>query len=182
MRYGLIGEHLGHSFSKEIHESISDYEYEICEIEPQNLGTFLSQADFCGINITIPYKEKSIPYLHFVSDKAQKIGAVNTVKNENGTLYGYNTDFDGLSALISRIGVPLTGKRVFVLGTGGTSRTACAVARALGAASVLTVGRIPSMRNRDGFSYLCGVDLGYSFEKLPIIVKFQYLSHNVFSL
>lgn len=141
MRYGLIGEHLGHSFSKEIHESIADYEYEICEIEPQNLGTFLSQADFCGINITIPYKEKSIPYLHFVSDKAQKIGAVNTVKNENGTLYGYNTDYEGMKSLILRNNINLKGKKALILGGGGTSKTAKAVLFDLGVREIIQVGR-----------------------------------------
>ena len=102
MKYGLIGEHLGHSFSKEIHEKIADYRYEIHEIAPEALGDFLSNPTFEGINITIPYKEKAIPYLHFISDSAKKIGAVNTVKNENGKLYGYNTDYMGMRALILR--------------------------------------------------------------------------------
>ena len=63
MKYGVIGEHLKHSFSKEIHAQIGDYQYEIKEIEPENLEAFIKERDFLGINVTIPYKEKVIPML-----------------------------------------------------------------------------------------------------------------------
>ena len=141
MKYGLIGEHLGHSFSKEIHEKIADYKYEICEIAPEALGDFLSSPTFEGINITIPYKEKAIPYLYFVSDSAKKIGAVNTVKNENGKLYGYNTDYMGMRALILRNEIDLKGKKALILGCGGTAKTGYAVLSDLGAREIVRVGR-----------------------------------------
>ena len=73
MKYGLIGEHLKHSFSKAIHEQIGDYVYEILEIEPQNVEAFMKNRDFCGINVTIPYKEKVIPYLDFVDESAKRL-------------------------------------------------------------------------------------------------------------
>ena len=92
MKYGLIGEHLGHSFSKVIHEKIGDYVYEIKEIEPENVAKFIKERDFLAINVTIPYKEVVIPMLDYVDDNAKKIGAVNTVVNRGGKLYGYNTD------------------------------------------------------------------------------------------
>ena len=63
MKYGLIGEKLGHSFSKEIHGLLASYQYELCEIEPQNLPIFLEKKDFCAINVTIPYKQTVMPYL-----------------------------------------------------------------------------------------------------------------------
>ena len=72
MKYGLIGRTLGHSFSKEIHSYIGDYGYDLCEIEPQDLGAFFEKADFKGVNVTIPYKEKVIPFLDRVSDEAKK--------------------------------------------------------------------------------------------------------------
>lgn len=140
MRYGLIGEHLGHSFSKEIHEGIADYKYELREIEPDKLAEFLTNPEFSGINITIPYKEKSIPYLHFVSEKAQKIGAVNTVRNENGKLYGYNTDYMGMKALILRNNIDLKGKKALILGGGGTSKTGRVVLTDLGVSEIVRVG------------------------------------------
>ncbi|MBE6625352.1 MAG: shikimate dehydrogenase [Ruminococcaceae bacterium] len=141
MRYGLIGEHLGHSFSREIHERIADYKYEIHEIAPDALGDFLSNPTFEGINITIPYKEKAIPYLYFVSDNAKKIGAVNTVKNENGKLYGYNTDYMGMRALILRNKIDLKDKKALILGCGGTAKTGYAVLSDLGVRQIVRVGR-----------------------------------------
>ncbi len=146
MQYGCIGEHLGHSFSAEIHRELDSNPYEIHEVARETLGDFMTEADFRGINVTIPYKTDVIPYLSSVSARAAEIGAVNTIVNREGTLYGYNTDFSGLSDLIGRIGLSLVGKRVAVLGTGGTSRTAVAVAEAMGAASVLRVSR----SGRDG--------------------------------
>ena len=141
MRYGLIGEHLGHSFSREIHERIADYKYEIHEIAPDALGDFLSNPTFEGINITIPYKEKAIPYLYFVSDNAKKIGAVNTVRNENGKLYGYNTDYMGMRALILRNKIDLKDKKALILGCGGTAKTGYAVLSDLGVRQIVRVGR-----------------------------------------
>lgn len=141
MQYGCIGEKLGHSFSKEIHAAFADYTYELCEMPCDALKDFFQKKEFLGINVTIPYKEAVIPFLDEIDVAAKSIGAVNTVINRGGRLYGYNTDFDGMNELIARVGVPLGGKKVAVLGSGGTSRTACAVAASLGAATVLRVGR-----------------------------------------
>ena len=141
MEYGCIGEHLGHSFSAEIHHALSTHPYVIREVERDELDEFMQERDFCGINVTIPYKEDVIKHLFYMSSQAQKIGAVNTIVNREGRLYGYNTDFFGMSDLIRRTGVELAGKKVVILGTGGTSRTAVAVAHALGAREVLRVSR-----------------------------------------
>lgn len=132
MRYGLIGEHLGHSFSKVIHEKIGDYVYEIKEIEPENVAPFMKARDFNAINVTIPYKEKVIPMLDFVDESAKKIGAVNTVVNRDGKLYGYNTDYSGMRALVLRVGAQIEGSKVLIIGTGGTSKTARAVVGDMG--------------------------------------------------
>ena len=145
MEYGCIGEHLKHSFSAEIHRELASYRYELQELAPEEVGAFLTAGDFRGINVTIPYKETVIPYLSYIDEQAKAIGAVNTIVNRNGRLYGYNTDFYGMNALIARLGLSLAGKKVAVLGTGGTSRTACAVAESLGSSTVLRVSR--SARN-----------------------------------
>lgn len=141
MKYGLIAEHLGHSFSKEIHARLADYEYELCELSRGELDAFMKLRDFSAINVTIPYKEDVIPYLDEISDTAKKIGAVNTIVNRGGKLYGYNTDFFGMSALIENMGLDISGKKVLIAGTGGTSKTAVAVADALGASEVLRMSR-----------------------------------------
>lgn len=141
MKYGCIGEHLGHSFSAEIHRLLSQNPYEIREVARDALNGFMNERDFCGINVTIPYKEDVIPHLCWMSEQAEQIGAVNTIVNRAGKLYGYNTDFFGMGALIRRVGGELCGKKVAVLGTGGTSRTAVAVANAMGAREILRVSR-----------------------------------------
>ncbi len=141
MKYGCIGEHLGHSFSKEIHNRIDTYNYEIKEIPRDELDLFMRAKDFNAINITIPYKQDVIPYLDSIHPTAEEIGAVNTVVNKDGNLTGYNTDFFGMSALADRIGIDFIGKKVLILGTGGTSKTAFAVAKAKGASQVISVSR-----------------------------------------
>lgn len=141
MKYGLIGEHLKHSFSKEIHAKIGDYAYEIKEIAPEDLEEFFKKRDFSAINVTIPYKETIIKYLDEISSDAEKIGAVNTVVNKGGKLYGYNTDYYGMSMLIKKCKIKIRGKKVLILGTGGTSKTAHAVVNDMGALSILHVSR-----------------------------------------
>lgn len=141
MKYGCIGEHLSHSFSKEIHSYLADYEYEIKEIPVDELDDFMTKRDFSAINVTIPYKEMVIKHLHYISDEAKRIGAVNTIVNKDGKLYGYNTDFYGMKSLILRNKMDFAEKKVLVLGTGGTSRTACAVAEHLGAKKIYKVSR-----------------------------------------
>lgn len=141
MQYGCIGEHLTHSFSKEIHAQLQDYLYELKEIPMGALDAFMKERDFKAINVTIPYKQDVIPFLKEVEEKAAAIGAVNTIVNRDGRLYGYNTDFGGMADLIKRTGIDLKGKKVLILGTGGTSKTAMAVARYMGAASVWKVSR-----------------------------------------
>lgn len=150
MKFGLIGEKLGHSFSKEIHEKIADYEYEIKEIPREDLEKFAMDREFSGINVTIPYKQQIIPYLDFIDEKAAEIGAVNTVINKHGKLYGYNTDFGGLLSSIQRITSDLSGKKVLILGDGGASRAAQVVIKHLNASEILIVSRSPG---EDKISY-----------------------------
>ncbi len=141
MLYGCIGETLKHSFSAQIHPLLNDSLYELREVPREELERFIQKKDFLGINVTIPYKQSVIPYLDWIEPLASEIGAVNTVVNRDGKLYGYNTDFYGMCALFGHIGADLRGKKIAILGTGGTSLTALAVARHLGAREILRVSR-----------------------------------------
>jgi shikimate dehydrogenase len=141
MRYGLLGEKLPHSYSKEIHEKLGRYTYELIEVAKDDFASFAEKRDFAAINVTIPYKCDIIPYLETISEQAQKIGAVNVVINDGGKLHGYNTDFAGLRGLILRAGFNLKDKTVLILGYGGTSRTAFAVCEELGAKCIKFVKR-----------------------------------------
>lgn len=171
----LIGERLGHSWSSEIHRAFGRYDYDLRELAPAELEPFLRARDFAGLNVTIPYKEAVIPLLDRLDPAAAAIGAVNTVVNRGGVLWGYNTDFDGMKSALERLcreraangrpygetwaahdrpcggenarrgehcsSPPLSGKQVLILGTGGSSKTALAVCKALGAERVDRVSR-----------------------------------------
>ena len=141
MKYGCIGERLGHSFSKEIHNTLASYEYELCEVEKHKLDEFMQKRDFAAINVTIPYKEAVIPHLYYISEAAGAIGAVNTVVNREGKLYGYNTDHYGMTNLIDHAKLDLKNKKVAILGTGGTSKTAQTVAYDKGSREVIKISR-----------------------------------------
>ena len=144
MEYGLIGSKLGHSYSKIIHEMLCGYRYDLCPLPTEEEArAFLTRRQFKAINVTIPYKRLVMEYCTYIDPRAKAIGAVNTVVNKNGLLYGYNTDHLGFAHLCDAHGVDFAGKTVLILGTGGTHNTTSAVARGKGAARVLTVSRTP---------------------------------------
>ena len=139
MRYGLIGEKLGHSFSKIIHEQLADYTYDLIPLSREELDIFMQEKQFAALNVTIPYKETVIPYLDEIDAHAEKIGAVNTIVNRNGKLKGYNTDFYGFRYMLLHNGIDVKGKKALVLGKGGASKAVIAVLEELGAKEILTV-------------------------------------------
>lgn len=141
-RYGLLGEHLGHSFSPQIHKAIGGYDYELFEVPPEWLEKFLKTGEFRAINVTIPYKKAVIPYCAALSPQAAEIGSVNTiVRREDGTLYGDNTDYYGFLYTVRSSGVSAAGKKCIVFGNGGVAPTVRAVLRDLGAGEIVTVSR-----------------------------------------
>ena len=141
IRAGLVGERLCHSFSPRIHRELADYPYRLIELQSEEVGNFLANGDFDALNVTIPYKKTVMPYLDEISNEARRIGAVNTILRKNGRLLGYNTDYAGFSDLVRSLGVPLAGKKVLVLGSGGASRTAVTVAEDAGARAVVVISR-----------------------------------------
>ena len=153
MKYGLIGEKLGHSFSKEIHEKIADYKYELKEIAKGDLEDFILSKSYNAINVTIPYKEMVIPYMDYIDEKALEIKAVNTIINKNGKLYAYNTDYYGLKALIVSNNIDCYDKNVLILGTGGTSKTAKSVLNDLKVKNILFVSRSNKDNNPNIITY-----------------------------
>lgn len=143
MQYGLIGEHLGYSYSKDIHGQLSPCAYELRELPREGLDAFMQEAPFLGINVTIPYKEAVLPYLSWISPEARAIGAVNTIVKRDGRLLGYNTDYTGLKALAAKAGIAFRGRRVLILGAGGAAKCAHALALDEGASSVTHAVRNP---------------------------------------
>lgn len=142
MEFGLLGEHLGHSFSPAIHRQLGGYDYQLVELSPDQVGPFLQKGNFRGLNVTIPYKKTVMAYCRELSPAAERIGSVNTiVRRPDGTLYGDNTDYDGFRYLLQSAGAQVRGKKVLVLGSGGASLTVRAVLADLHAGDVVTISR-----------------------------------------
>ncbi|NMB37502.1 MAG: shikimate dehydrogenase [Bacteroidales bacterium] len=144
LEYGLIGERLGHSMSREIHQKLSSRPYELCEVPKGELETFFRESNFKGINVTLPYKQAVIPFLDVMSPVVASVGSVNTiVRRKNGLLYGHNTDYPGFNSLAKHSNISFAGKNVLIYGNGGAAKTVRAVTLAAGAKSVtLAVRRL----------------------------------------
>lgn len=141
-RYGLIGRKLGHSYSPQIHSLLGDYRYDLFEMEENEVEAFLAKRDFDAVNVTIPYKKTVMPFLDRIDDDAMKIGSVNTiVKEKDGTLTGYNTDYYGFSYMLKKGGIDVKDKKVLILGTGGASVTVQSVVNDLGAKEIIVASR-----------------------------------------
>lgn len=149
-KFGLIGKSLKHSFSAEIHALLGNDDYRLLPLDEEEVDEFMRRAEFSGINVTIPYKQTVIPYLDDLDPHARAIGAVNTVIRKGDKLIGYNTDFYGLQALIDALDLQVSGKKVLILGSGGTSKTARELGRHLHARAVIRVSRTPG---EDSCSY-----------------------------
>lgn len=139
MEYGLIGEKLGHSFSKEIHEELADYQYDITPLTREEFPEFMKARDFKAINVTIPYKCDVIPYIDEMDSSASSIGAVNTIVNKDGKLIGHNTDFSGFLYMTKHHNVTIEGKKILVIGNGGASKAIIAVLNHLQAKEIIIV-------------------------------------------
>lgn len=156
MKYGLIGEHLGHSFSKQIQtriaeiENVKDYDYQLVELDKEEFKEFMEKKDFKGINVTIPYKKDVIPYLDEMDESAKAIGAVNTIINVDGKLKGYNTDFGGFLYMVKAHDVHMEGKKVLIIGNGGACAAVKAVCKHENAKDIVIVSR---SANRGAISY-----------------------------
>jgi len=146
MEYGLLGEKLGHSYSKIIHEKLANYEYNLIELSKDELDTFLKERNFKGVNVTIPYKTTVIPYLDELDDSARKIGAVNTIVNKAGKLKGYNTDYYGFIYTLDHHKVKVKDEKIIVIGNGGAAKAIIAALEALQAREIIVVGR--TLRDR----------------------------------
>lgn len=140
-KYGLIGGSVSHSLSKRLHGLIGGYAYNLIELrDADRLGEVVRMLGYYGFNITNPYKEAIIEHLDELSEEAEAIGAVNTVRKlPDGRLKGYNTDYLGLMKIFAPGSAE--GKKVAVLGTGGASLSAAYAMQMLGAREICRISR-----------------------------------------
>ena len=142
MTYGLLGEHLSHSYSPLIHSMLGDYEYRLFEVAPCDIEGFVKCGDFQGLNVTVPYKKTVMPFLDSLSERAERIGSVNViVRRPDGTLFGDNTDYYGFYCLVKSSRIQIKDKKVLVLGSGGASLAVKAVLSDMEAGSVTVISR-----------------------------------------
>lgn len=183
-KYGLIGKTLVHSYSKEIHEALGRYQYQLFSLAEDEMPDFINARDFRGLNVTIPYKKDVIPLCDEVTDLARGIGAVNTLfwKNASGAgasesisqedkiLVGHNTDYEGFLYAASRAGIDFEGKSVLILGTGGTSLMARRAAADQNAAKIYIASRHPETDPPSGSEIQdAGILSTVSYDQLPEI-------------
>ncbi len=140
-RYGLLGRRLGHSLSPQIHGYFGDYPYTLMETEPDELAAVFENPPFRAMNVTIPYKKDVIPFCDELDDTARRIGSVNTIRFDGDAVRGYNTDYAGFRYLLESNGIAIDGRKVLVLGSGGSSVTACCVLHDMHARDVTVISR-----------------------------------------
>lgn len=146
----IIGESISHSKSPAMmnaafRERGLNYYYDIINVDQKKFGTTIKEIakrNFAGLTLTIPYKIEILKYLDAIDPLAQVIGAVNTVKIENGKMTGYNTDGMGfVNGLESDCGLQAEGNTFFVIGAGGVSRAIMTVLAARKAKAVYLESR-----------------------------------------
>src|SRR5438067_769020 len=128
---GVFGFPVEHSLSPAMHNAAIaalglDYLYIPFSVLPEDIGPAvrsITSLGIVGVNLTIPHKERVLPFLDRVAPEAQAVGAVNTVHNDKGILVGYNTDGEGFAGPLKAQGFECAGKRAVVLGAGGAARS-----------------------------------------------------------
>lgn len=146
-RYCVIGEKLTHTLSPSLHNHFFDCTkingtYDVVEISKEDIRIAKKKLlEFDGINVTIPYKQEVMNFLDEISPEAKAIGAVNTIKNIDGKLYGFNTDPFGFGAMLEYNQVDIKGKICVILGSGGASKAVKYHLQTSGAKQVYIVSR-----------------------------------------
>ncbi len=171
-QFGLIGEKLPHSFSPVLHRKLNNIDYDLWEVPRESIDAFLDEASFSAANVTIPYKEVALAHC-IPSEAAGKIGCVNTLVKRNGTLYGYNTDYLGFCYMLDKAGIDLRSKNVLILGSGGTSKTACYAAAMKKAKKITVLSRSAKSYEMDVSCELSFTDYSDSriFEETQVLIN-----------
>ncbi|HEY31591.1 MAG TPA: shikimate dehydrogenase [Dehalococcoidia bacterium] len=146
---GLIGDPVEHTMSPAMHNAAYqqmglDYVYVPFRVRPEELGKAIDGMrafNIRGLNVTIPHKVAVIPFLDKLDPLAEKIGAVNTIVNDNGVLTGYNTDATGFLHALFEKGVEPRGKKALILGAGGASRAVSLILADSGAERLIILNR-----------------------------------------
>jgi len=149
----LLGNPLGHSVSPPMHNRVfdvlgMDYCYMPVEVTAENLEKVfagLLRMNVAGFNVTIPHKIRIMEFLDQLDPLAETIGAVNTICLKDGKTIGYNTDGEGfIRSLTEETGLPVAGRRFFLLGCGGAARAIAMTLAFKGAQKIFICNRTPA--------------------------------------
>lgn len=165
---GLMGYPVEHTYSPQMHNYISqvynrNYAYTALCVKPGMLGDAmrgLCALDFAGVNVTAPYKAEVMQYLDEIDERAKMYGSVNTVRIEDGKMYGYNTDADGFYLSLINEGVQIKGRDILIFGAGGASRPVCIKFALEGAKSITVLNR--TQKNADALAEYVKDVCGYN--------------------
>lgn len=171
--YGLIGKTLSHSYSREIHQALGEYAFELWELSPQELIVFLASRQFNGAMVTIPYKKDALAAADKITPQAKALDAANILYfDEEGFLWADNTDYHGFIYMANRMDLSFKGKKALILGDGATSGTVCQALKDLDVASIKIASRHPETYTRNPTKE-APIKLGYdeNFSDIEIIVN-----------
>ena len=148
MKFGLLGEKLGHSLSPQIHQEVFrqlglSASYELVEVSAERLAEKVVELrnTHRGLNVTIPHKVAVMGSLDRIAAEAEAIGAVNTISFKDGRAEGFNTDYFGFARLLEHNGLVPEGKNVCILGTGGASRAVMQCVKDMKADTIMVISR-----------------------------------------
>jgi shikimate dehydrogenase len=153
---GIFGDPVEHSRSPAMHNAAFaalrlDYVYVPFRVAPADLRAAvgaLRPLRLVGVNLTVPHKERALPLLDSLSPRAERIGAVNTIVNRDGHLFGDNTDAVGFLRAVRAAGVRARSAKAIVVGAGGAARSIVVALAEAGAAAVHVVNRRPQRARR----------------------------------
>ena len=164
---GVIGYPLGHSYSKDIHEYLTNKPYHIIELDEEKFHDFMKEKNFSCINVTIPYKQMVIPYLDKIDDLALKLDAINCIVNKDGTLIGYNSDYYGFKLMLEANQVVIKDRVVAILGNGGASKAVYEVVKDMQAKTIYIVDR-NNLSNTISYEEIYNKDLDVIINTTPV--------------
>ena len=142
IEYGLIGAEVSYSYNKWIHHALGNRSYGLYSMTEEMLPLLFEKKTFKGLNVSDPFKAAVLPWCDRLDPAAEDTGYVNTiVREDDGSLTGYNTEYDGIIYAAKNAGISLTGRKVMILGNGAFAASAKKAARDAGASEVLTVTR-----------------------------------------
>ena len=194
--YGIIGDPVGHSFSPIIHNTIAkalglDFVYVPFHVKDGDekaavLGAY--SLNIKGMNVTVPHKKSVIPYLCGIDKRAEAIGAVNTLKYTDNGYFGYNTDIIGILYSLNNRGIYIKGKKVLIIGAGGSACAALVLAASEGADKIFLANRTLSnaqklkdhvLEHYNANINVLGIDDIYTIEECDIVIQTTTLGFGV---